>query len=101
MRDIPACRLAGLTAEELNAKENVQIYSTDEKTGIQALEHVNEKQLMKPGQVERIDPEYERNGTTGIIASRNVVTGEIVAPFTSLPAGRYNRRVKNWIFCST
>jgi transposase len=69
-----------LTAEEMNATENVQIYSTDEKTGIQALEHVNEKQLMKPKQVERIDPEYGRNGTTGIIASRNVVTGEMVAP---------------------
>jgi len=35
---------------------------------------------MKPGQVEGIDPEYKRHGTTGIIASRDVVTGEIVAP---------------------
>ena len=29
---------------------------------------------------ERIDPDYERHGTTGIIASRNVATGEIVHP---------------------
>jgi len=35
---------------------------------------------MKPGTPERIDPEYERHGTTGMIASRNVATGEIVAP---------------------
>jgi transposase len=35
---------------------------------------------MKEGCVERIDPEYIRHGTTGIIASRNVATGEIVAP---------------------
>ena len=35
---------------------------------------------MKSGQIERIDPEYSRHGTTGIIASRNVATGEIVAP---------------------
>jgi hypothetical protein len=47
---------------------------------LQALEHKNPKQTMKPGQPERIDPEYERRGTTGIIASRNVATGEIVEP---------------------
>jgi transposase len=55
------------------------------------LEHVNEKQQMKAGQVERIDPEYERHGTSGIIASRNVVTGEIVAPLTRLPDGQVQR----------
>ena len=68
-----------LAAEEL-AKKNVHVYSTDEKTGIQAKEHANPKQLMKPGQAERIDPEYIRHGTSGLIASRNVATGEIVAP---------------------
>lgn len=35
---------------------------------------------MRPGQVERIDPEYERHGTSGLIASRKVATGEIVGP---------------------
>jgi len=54
--------------------------TTDEKCGIQAREHANPRQLMKPGQVERCDPEYIRHGTTGIIASRNVATGEIVEP---------------------
>lgn len=68
-----------LSAQEL-AKENIHIYSTDEKMGVQAREHVNQKQTMKPGQVERIDPEYIRHGTTGLIASRDVVNGEIVAP---------------------
>ena len=56
------------------------VYSTDEKMALQATEHKNPKQAMKPGQVERIDPEYERHGTTGIIASRNVATGEIIHP---------------------
>ena len=68
-----------LSAKEL-ADERVHVYSTDEKMALQALEHTTPKQTMKPGQVERIDPEYERRGTTGIIASRNVATGEIVAP---------------------
>jgi transposase len=48
--------------------------------GIQATEHAHPKQAMKSGVPERIDPEYIRHGTTGIIASRNVVTGEIVKP---------------------
>jgi len=67
------------SAEELEAN-GVHVYSSDEKMALQATEHTNPKQAMKPGQVERIDPEYERHGTTGIIASRNVATGEIVKP---------------------
>jgi transposase len=61
-------------------KEGVHVYSTDEKMGVQAREHKNPGTPMKQGQAERIDPEYIRHGTSGIIASRNVATGEIVAP---------------------
>jgi hypothetical protein len=68
-----------LLAPEL-ADGGVKVYSTDEKMALQAIEHGKPKQSMKPGQVERIDPDYDRHGTTGIIASRNVATGEIVAP---------------------
>ena len=56
------------------------MYSTDERMSIQAREHANPKQTMKAGVPERIDPEYIRHGTSGIIASRNVLTGEIVEP---------------------
>ena len=48
--------------------------------GIQAKEHTQNKKVMEAGKPERIDPEYIRHGTTGIIASRNVVTAEIVQP---------------------
>jgi hypothetical protein len=58
----------------------VHVYSTDEKMGISAREHVNPKQNMKPRKIERVDPEYIRHGVSGIIASRNVATGEIVEP---------------------
>ena len=68
-----------LKIEELT-EEGTLVYSTDEKMGIQAKEHANKKQNMKPSQVERIDPEYIRHGTTGLIASRNIATGEITAP---------------------
>lgn len=60
--------------------EGVRVYSTDEKMGIQAREHKNPSIPMQSGKPERIDPEYIRHGTSGIIASRNVATGEIVAP---------------------
>ena len=63
-----------------NEEEGTLTYSTDEKMGVQAKEHANQKQLMKSGQPERIDPEYIRHGTSGLIASRNVATGGIVAP---------------------
>ena len=67
------------SAEELEEFGN-HVYSTDEKMALQATEHSNPKQPMQSGQAERIDPEYERHGTSGIIASRNVATGEIVHP---------------------
>jgi transposase len=60
--------------------EGVHVYSTDEKMGICAREHKNPSIQMKGGCPEKIDPEYIRHGTSGIIASRNVTTGEIVAP---------------------
>ena len=65
---------------------NIHVYSTDEKMALQATEHSNPKQAIKPKQAERIDPEYRlsfaqyRHGTSGIIASRNVATGEIIHP---------------------
>ena len=62
------------------SEEGVYVYSVDEKMGIGAREHINEKQPMKSGVSERIDPEYKRHGTTGIIASLNVATGEIFMP---------------------
>jgi hypothetical protein len=68
-----------LSAEELS-NNGVKVYSTDEKMGVQAKEHKNPKQNMKSGQPERIDPEYIRHGTTGLIASRDVATGEVVMP---------------------
>jgi len=67
------------SAAELE-ESGTHVYSTDEKMALQATEHKNPKQAMKSGQVERIDPEYERHGTTGIIASRNIATGEIIHP---------------------
>lgn len=56
----------------------VHLVSTDEKTGIQALER--EITQMKPGQCERQDNSYDRHGTQCLIANFEVATGKIIAP---------------------
>lgn len=61
-------------------EKGIHVMSTDEKTGIQALEHKYLAKLVKPGEVEKCEHEYIRHGTTALIASRNVATGEIVMP---------------------
>lgn len=54
--------------------------STDEMTGVQALERLHPTLPMAPGQVERREFEYVRHGTQSFILSRDVVTGKIIAP---------------------
>jgi transposase len=68
----------------LNSKslqeDGVHVVSCDEKTGIQALEHKHPSKPAKPGEIEKCEQEYKRNGTTTLIASRDINTGEIIAP---------------------
>jgi len=54
--------------------------SSDELTGVQALERKHPGLPMAPGKVERREFEYIRHGTLSFILSRDVVTGEVVAP---------------------
>lgn len=68
------------SAESLDNK-GTHVISMDEKTGIQATEHAQPKQLMKPEHPERIEQEYIRHGTTTLIASRDIVTGQIIQPY--------------------
>jgi len=54
--------------------------STDELTGVQALERKHPGLPLAPGKVERREFEYIRHGTRTFILSRDVVSGKIVAP---------------------
>ena len=54
--------------------------STDELTGVQALERKHPGLPLAPGKVERREFEYIRHGTRTFILSRDVVSGQIVAP---------------------
>ena len=55
--------------------------STDELTGVQALERKQPGLPLAPGKVERREFEYLRHGTCSFILSRDVVTGQLVAPY--------------------
>ena len=54
--------------------------STDELTGVQALERKHPGLPLAPGKVERREFEYIRHGTGSFIISRDVATGQIVEP---------------------
>ena len=58
----------------------VHLVSTDEMTGIQALERAAPTLPMHRGQVERVEFEYIRHGTLSLIANFVVSSGRIVRP---------------------
>ncbi len=62
------------------AAQGDRIVTTDELTGIQALERKYPGLPLAPGKVERREFEYIRHGTCTGILSRDVVSGQIIAP---------------------
>jgi transposase len=62
------------------AEQGVHLVSTDEKTGIQALERIHPDLPMGPGQVQRREYEYRRHGTLCLTANLEVWCGWVIAP---------------------
>jgi transposase len=62
------------------AAQGIYLVSTDEMTGIQALERKYPCLPMQPGLVERREFEYIRHGTLSLIANFFVATGQVLAP---------------------
>ncbi len=62
------------------AEQGEVTVSTDELTGVQALERKHAGLPLAPGKVERREFEYVRHGTRSFILSRDVVTGHLLAP---------------------
>lgn len=58
----------------------MHLVCTDEKTGMQALEHKYPLKPMRPGLIERREFDYIRHGTQCLIANFHVATGQLVAP---------------------
>lgn len=62
------------------AAQGERVLSTDELTGVQALERTRPGLPLAPGKVERREFEYVRHGTCSFMLNRDVVTGQVVAP---------------------
>jgi hypothetical protein len=60
--------------------QGTHVVSTDEKTGMQALERLHPTLPMKPGLVERREFEYIRHGTQCLIGNLEVATGKMISP---------------------
>ena len=76
--------MADITELYLEAKSLLEagerVMSTDEMTGIQALERKHPTIPMGPGRVERREFEYKRHGTVTLIANVDVAQGKVIAP---------------------
>jgi transposase len=62
------------------AERGIHVVSTDEKTGIQALERLSPDIPPGPGRVQLREYEYTRHGTLCLIANLEVWCGWIIAP---------------------
>ena len=62
------------------AARGERVLSTDELSGVQALERKHPTLPMRPGTVAYQEFEYIRHGTCAFILNRDVVTGQVVAP---------------------
>lgn len=54
--------------------------SSDEMTGIQALERMHPDLPMRPGKIQRREFEYKRHGTQTLIANLDVASGRMISP---------------------
>jgi DDE superfamily endonuclease len=62
------------------AEQGVHLVSTDEKTGMQALERLHPDLPPGPGRVQRREYEYKRHGTLCLTANLEVWCGWVIAP---------------------
>lgn len=72
------------------------LISTDEKSGIQALERLHPSLPMRAGTIERQEHEYKRHGTRTLIANLEVATGKVITP--SIGQSRTNEDFASHIY---
>jgi hypothetical protein len=76
-----------VVAPYLDPPELAIVLSLDEKTQIPALDRTQPMLPLRPGQVERQTHDYERQGTTQLLAALEVGTGKVTAQTRSRHAG--------------
>src|SRR6266576_3275342 len=75
---VEGCGLYATAAQRAKAGE--RIISSDELTGVQALERNHPDLPMQPGHVLRREFEYIRHGTLSCILNLDVATGKMIVP---------------------
>lgn len=77
VEEVCACYQA---APRLLQEEGIHTVSTDEMTGIQALERSAPTKPMQPGRCALREFEYKRNGTQCLLGNFEVSTGQVITP---------------------
>jgi hypothetical protein len=62
------------------AERGIHVVSTDEKTGMQALERLHPDVPMGPGRIQGREYEYVRHGTMCLMANLEIWCGHVIAP---------------------
>jgi putative transposase len=60
--------------------QGIHLVSTDEMSGIQALERLHPTLPMRPKRIERIEFEYIRHGTQTLLANWHIAKGQLISP---------------------
>jgi hypothetical protein len=71
-------KLLPLLAFYLGPPQNAAVFCVDEKSAIQALDRLDRRLPLSPGQAEKHSFEYYRRGTLSLYAALNPENGEVI-----------------------
>ena len=76
-------KIRNVVGLHLNPPRNAVVFSVDEKPQIQALERTAPVLPMLPGVPERRSFDYERHGTTDLLAALNIANGKVISKLSA------------------
>jgi len=85
-------KLVDVVGLYLNPPENAVVFSSDEKSQIQALDRTQKSLPLFPGRLKTMTHDYKRHGTTTLFAAIELAQGKIIAE--CLPKHRHQEWLK-------
>jgi hypothetical protein len=83
-------KLVDIVGLYLNPPDHAIVLCADEKSQIQALDHIPPGPPMKPWRCGTMTHDYKRNGTTTLFAAMNTLDGQVIGecmPVTAIRSG--------------
>lgn len=78
---LPARRICDLyNKADFLAKQGIHLISTDECSGIQAVERMVPTLPARPGKIECVESDYIRHGTCCLMGNFEIATGQLLSP---------------------